>query len=123
MINASLSRLPEISELNNAVKIGDNFHSLYQNNSMKLKEIAEIITVLQKLLLDVENYGNKTAMNLMKANETAILAKREAGQRKREAENVFHNASNAHDDVKDLYREAENVTNLAREFKVSLTSS
>lgn len=123
MINASLSRLPEISELNNAVKIGDNFHSLYQNNSMKLEEIAEIITVLQKLLLDVENYGNKTAMNLMKANETAILAKREAGQRKREAENAFHNASNAHDDVKDLYREAENVTNLAREFKVSLTSS
>jgi len=117
MINASLSRLSEISELNNAVKIGDNFHSLNQNNSMKLKEIAEIIAMLEKLLLDVENYGNKTAMNLMKANETAILAKKEAGQRKREAESAFHNVSNAHDDIKDLYREAENVTNLAREFK------
>lgn len=117
MINASLSRLSEISELNNAVKIGDNFHSLNQNNSMKLKEIAEIIAMLEKLLLDVENYGNKTAMNLMKANETAILAKEEAGQRKREAESAFHNVSNAHDDIKDLYREAENVTNLARELK------
>ncbi|XP_015765926.1 PREDICTED: laminin subunit gamma-1-like [Acropora digitifera] len=117
MINASLSRLSEISELNNAVKIGDNFHSLNQNNSMKLREIAEIIAMLEKLLLDVEHYGNKTAMNLMKANETAILAKKEAGQRKREAESAFHNVSNAHDDIKDLYREAENVTNLAREFK------
>lgn len=117
MINASLSRLSEISELNNAVKIGDNFHSLNQNNSMKLREIAEVLAMLEKLLLDVENYGNKTAMNLMKANETAILAKKEAGQRKREAESAFHNVSNAHDDIKDLYREAENVTNLAREFK------
>lgn len=117
MINASLSRLSEISELNNAVKIGDNFHSLNQNNSMKLREIAEVIAMLEKLLLDVENYGNKTAMILMKANETAILAKKEAGQRKREAESALHNVSNAHDDIKDLYREAENVTNLAREFK------
>ena len=121
-INASLDQLRRVSFLREEVEsdLGNDFQSLYRNNSLKLEEIRRINDLLQELVSQAENFGEQANVNLTMAMDTASRAKNEAGQRRREAQIARHNATNAHSDALQVNSEAENALNTATEFKVSL---
>lgn len=120
-INESLNKLSLVRLVRQTVEsdLGDNFQSLYRNNSLKLEEIKRINDLLQELVSQAEHYGEQANVNLTMAMDTATRAKDTAGQRKREAEIARHNASNALSDAMQANSEAENALDTSVEFKVN----
>ena len=121
-ISGSLDRLRLVSSLREEVEsnLGDDFQSLYLNNSIRLEEIRRINELLQELVSQAENFGEQANGNLTMAMDTATRAKNGAGQRRREAQIAQHNATNAHSDAMQVNNEAENALATATEFKVRL---
>ena len=121
-ISVSLDRLSLVSSLREEVEstLGNDFQSLYRNNSMRLEEIRRINELLQELVSQAEIFGEQANVNLTMAMDTATRAKNEAGQRRREAQIARHNATNAHSDAMQVNNEAENALDTAMAFKVRL---
>ena len=97
-----------------------SFQNLYRNNSLQLEEMGRINRILEELVSQAEEFGEKANKNLTKAMDTATQAKNESGQRRREAQSARESAVNAHSDAVQVNREAENALNAAMEFKVSI---
>lgn len=121
-ISDSLDKLGLVSSLREEVEsdLGNDFQSLYRNNSLRLEEIRRINELLQELVSQAERFGEQANVNLTMAMDTATRAKNEAGQRRREAQIARHNATNAHSDAMQANSEAENALDIAMEFKVRL---
>lgn len=121
-ISDSLAQLTLVSSIREEVKsdLGDDFQSLYRNNSLRLEEIRRINELLKELVSQAETFGEQANVNLTMAMNTATRAKNEAGQRKRQAQIARHNATNAHSDAVQVNSEAENALDTAMEFKVRL---
>ena len=119
-ISDSLDKLGLVSSLREEVEsdLGNDFQSLYRNNSLRLEEIRRINEMLQELVSQAEKFGEQANVNLTMAMDTATRAKNEAGQRRREAQIARHNATNAHSDAMQVNSEAENALDTATEFKV-----
>lgn len=118
MIDISLSKLPEISELRNrTVETVDNFTSLFRNNSLKLQELELIATNLLDLLSLVENLNEEAAMNLFEANETVTQARNQAGQKNRDAQKALDDAEGAFNDVMEVNRTAKDIMGRTEVFK------
>lgn len=119
-INDSLVQLTLVSSLREEVEsdLGDDFQSLYRNNSLRLEEIRRINELLKELVSQAETFGEQANVNLTIAMDTATRAKNEAGRRKRQAQIARHNATNAHSDAVQVNSEAENALDTAMEFKV-----
>ena len=121
MIDISLSKLPEISELRNrTVETVDNFTSLFRNNSLKLQELELIATNLLDLLSLVENLNEEAAMNMFEANETVTQARNQAGQKNRDAQKALDDAEGAFNDVMEVNRTAKDIMRRTEVFKVSV---
>ena len=121
-ISVALEQLRLVSTLRGDVEsnLGNDFQSLYRNNSLRLEEIRRINEMLQELVTQAETFGEQANVNLTMAMNTATQAKNEVGQRRREAQIARHNATNAHSDAMQVNSEAQNALDTAMEFKVSL---
>lgn len=121
-INASLEQLRRVSFSREKVEsdLGDDFQSLYRNNSLRLEEIRRINELLLELVTRAETFGEQANVNLTMAMNTATRAKNEAGQRRREAQMALHNATNAQSDAMQVNNEAKIASDTATDFKVSL---
>lgn len=121
-ISDSLAQLTLVSSIREEVEsdLGDDFQSLYRNNSLRLEEIRRINELLTELVSQAETFGEQANVNLTMAMNTATRAKNEGGQRKRQAQIARHNATNAHSDAVQVNSEAENALDTAMEFKVRL---
>ena len=120
-ISVSLVQLRQVSSRREEVEsdLGNDFQSLYRNNSLRLEEIRRINELLRELVSQAETFGEQANVNLAMAMDTATRAKNEAGQRRREAQTARDNATNAQSDAMQVAIEAENALNTATEFKVS----
>ena len=121
-ISVSLEQLSLVSTLRGEVEsnLGNDFQSLYRNNSLRLEEIRRINEILRELVTQAETFGERANVNLTMAMDTATRAKNEAGQRRREAQIARHNATNAHSDAMQVNSEAQNALDTAMGFKVRL---